>query len=120
MLFVCTFDVIFEVEAVVGELPDHLIHPPCHIPTDGGDEGHGLTDVEFMRRHWGFIFGQPRRATLSLLGLSLLLLLERWLSFFNPLITISQPQPRLRHMRECEPRIPVAESGRHLEAPLCA
>jgi hypothetical protein len=36
------------------------------------------------------------------------------------LITISQPQPRLRHMRECEPRIPVAESGGHLEAPLCA
>ena len=29
MLFVCTFDVIFEVEAVVGELPDHLIHPPA-------------------------------------------------------------------------------------------
>jgi hypothetical protein len=34
MLLVCTFDVIFEVEPIVGELPDHLIDPACHIPTD--------------------------------------------------------------------------------------
>jgi len=34
----------------------------------------------------------------ELFGLNLLLLLERGLTFFNILITISQPQPCLRHV----------------------
>jgi hypothetical protein len=36
---------------------------------------------------------------------------------FTPL---GQPQPSLGHMREGDPRIPVAESVGHLEALLCA
>jgi hypothetical protein len=74
VLFVCTFDVIFELNPIVGELPDHLIDAACHIPTDRGDQGHGLTNMEFMRGHWEFVFGQALWATLTLLGLHLLLL----------------------------------------------
>src|SRR5262245_37259831 len=78
-----------------------------------------------MRGHWGFVFGQPRRATLTLLGLNLLLLLDHGLGAFrryrrDEFTPLGQPQPSLGHMREGDPPIPVAESGGHLEALLCA
>jgi len=47
--------------------------------------------MEFMRGHCGSVFGQPCWATLTLLGLNLLLLLERGLAFSNLLVTIRQP-----------------------------
>src|SRR5262249_4571856 len=40
--------------------------------------------------------------------------------FFQRLHNDQPTQPSLRHMREGDPRIPVAESGGHLEALLCA
>jgi len=66
-----------------------------------------------------------RPATLTLLGLNLLLLLDHVLGAFgryrrDEITPLRQPQPSLRHMREGEPRIPVAESRGHLEALLCA
>jgi hypothetical protein len=69
------------------------------------------------------VFGPARRATLTLLNL--LLLLDDGLTAFgrdrrNEIVPLRQSEPRPRHMREGDPRIPVAESGGHLEALLCA
>jgi hypothetical protein len=54
-----------------------------------------------------------------------MLLLDHGLGAFgryrrNEIIPLRQPEPSLRHMREGDPRIPVAESGGHLEALMCA
>lgn len=38
VLFVRTFDLLFEIKPVMGELPDHLINPTCDIPIDRADE----------------------------------------------------------------------------------
>jgi hypothetical protein len=49
MLFVCTFDAIFELAPIVRELFGHFVDPAWHIATDRGPDDHALTDVEFMR-----------------------------------------------------------------------
>jgi hypothetical protein len=51
MRFVCTFDAIFELAPIVRELFGHFVDPAWHIATDCGQDGHALTDVEFMRGH---------------------------------------------------------------------
>src|SRR6516165_7137415 len=56
MLFICTFNAIFELAPIVGELLGHFVNPAWHIATDCGPEDHALTDMEFMRHH-----GAPSR-----------------------------------------------------------
>jgi hypothetical protein len=51
MLFICTFNAIFELAPIVGELFGHFVHPAWHVATDCGPDDHGLTDMEFMRHH---------------------------------------------------------------------
>jgi hypothetical protein len=51
MLFVCTFDAIFELAPIVWELLGHFVGPAWHIATDCGPKSHGLTDVEFVGGH---------------------------------------------------------------------
>src|SRR5262245_29425134 len=60
MLFICTFNAIFELAPIVGELFGHFVNPAWHIATDCGPEDHALTDMEFMRHH-----GAPSRMALS-------------------------------------------------------
>jgi hypothetical protein len=48
MLFVCTFDAVFELAPIVRELFGHFVDPAWHIATDCRPEGHAPTDVEFM------------------------------------------------------------------------
>ena len=45
-----------------------------------------------------------------------LLLLERGLTLSDVLITISQPQPGLRHVGEGDPRFPLSKRARHFNA----
>jgi hypothetical protein len=40
MLFVCTFDAIFELAPIVRELFGHFVDAAWHIATDCGPEGH--------------------------------------------------------------------------------
>ena len=58
MLFICTFNAIFELAPIVGELFGHFVNPAWHIATDCGPEDHALTDMEFMR-HYGAPQGWP-------------------------------------------------------------
>jgi hypothetical protein len=51
MLFVCTFDAIFELAPIVWELLGHFVSPAWHIATDCGPKSHALTDVEFVGGH---------------------------------------------------------------------
>jgi len=60
MLFICTFDAIFELAPIVGELFGHFVNPAWHITTDCGAEDYSLTDMEFMRHH-----GAPSRMAVS-------------------------------------------------------
>jgi hypothetical protein len=48
MLFICTFDAVFILAAVVRELFNHFIDAAWHIATDGRLEHHGIADMEFM------------------------------------------------------------------------
>src|SRR5262249_56476675 len=66
MLFVCTFDAIFELAPIVRELFGHLVDPAWHIATDCGPEGHALTDMEFMRGHRGPLSSRPNRVLTGL------------------------------------------------------
>jgi hypothetical protein len=36
MLFICTFNAIFELAPIVGELFGHFVHPAWHVATDCG------------------------------------------------------------------------------------
>src|SRR5262245_19338539 len=58
--FICTFDAIFELAPIVGELFGHFVNPAWHIATDCGPEDHALTDMEFMRH-----YGAPSRMGVS-------------------------------------------------------
>src|SRR5262245_18638701 len=60
MLFICTFNAIFELAPIVGELFGHFVNPAWHIAADCGPEDHALTDMEFMRHH-----GAPSRMAVS-------------------------------------------------------
>ena len=60
MLFICTFNAIFELAPIVGELFGHFENPAWHIATDCGPEDHALTDMEFMRH-----YGAPSRMAVS-------------------------------------------------------
>jgi hypothetical protein len=51
MLFVGALDAIFELPAVMRELPGHFVVPGRHIATDCGSNRHSLADPEFMRGH---------------------------------------------------------------------
>jgi hypothetical protein len=51
MFFVCTFDVILELAAVVRELFGHFVGPAWHIPTDRRRKVHDLTSPKFVRGH---------------------------------------------------------------------
>src|SRR5215471_4922461 len=66
MLFVCTFDAIFELAPIVRELFGHFVDPAWHIATDCGHEGHALTDMEFMRGHRGPLSSLPNRVLAGL------------------------------------------------------
>ena len=52
MLFACTLDAIFKLPPIVRKLLGHGVGPARHIATDCGPDVHGLTNLEFMRRHW--------------------------------------------------------------------
>jgi hypothetical protein len=51
MLFIRTFDAVFILATIVRELFNHFIDAAWHIATDGRLEHHGVTNMEFMRRH---------------------------------------------------------------------
>jgi hypothetical protein len=51
MLFVCTFDVIFELTPIVRELFGHFVCPAWHIPTDCRRKVYDLTNLKFVRGH---------------------------------------------------------------------
>jgi hypothetical protein len=51
MLFVCTFDVIFELTPIVRELFGHFVGPAWHIPTDCRRKIYDLTNPKFVRGH---------------------------------------------------------------------
>ena len=63
MLFVCTFDAIFELAPIVRELFGDFVDPAWHMATDCGRDGHALTDVEFMRGHRAASPGFKRSVT---------------------------------------------------------
>src|SRR6266436_4390995 len=53
MLFVCTFDAIFELAPIVRESFGDFVDPAWHMATDCGRDGHALANLEFMRA-WRF------------------------------------------------------------------
>ena len=48
MLFICTFNAIFELAPIVGELFGHFVNASRHIAIDCSSEDHVFTDMEFM------------------------------------------------------------------------
>src|SRR5215813_3207343 len=78
MLFVCTFDAIFELAPIVRELFGHFVDPAWHIATDRGPDDHALTDVEFMRGHRATSPGFKRSVTRPV----------------RPLLRVGDPLPR--------------------------
>jgi hypothetical protein len=51
VLFACTLDAIFELPPIVRKLLGHSVGPARHIATDCAPDVHGLSNLEFMRRH---------------------------------------------------------------------
>jgi hypothetical protein len=81
------------------------------------------TTPENRAKSLRIFFTLSHRTQLSLLGLDLLLLLERGLGSRrcerrHEIIPLRQPQPDLRHVGKGQPRIAVSERGGRFEA-LC-
>src|SRR5260370_41943848 len=83
MLFICTFDAIFELAPIVRELFGHFVDPAWHIATDCGPEGHALTDMEFMRH-----YGAPSRMAVSVAR-------PLSVSVYTPLSRLCAMKPRM-------------------------
>jgi hypothetical protein len=49
--FACTLDAIFELPPIVRKLLGHNVGPARHIATDCAPDVHGLSNLEFVRRH---------------------------------------------------------------------
>jgi hypothetical protein len=82
------------------------------------------TTPENRAKSLRIFFTLSHRTQLSLLGLDLLLLLERGLGLCrcdrrHEIIPLRQPQPDLRHVGKGQPRIAVSERGGRFEALLC-
>jgi hypothetical protein len=51
VLLACTLDAIFELPPIVRKLLGHNVGPARHIATDCAPDVHGLSNLEFVRRH---------------------------------------------------------------------